>query len=211
MSAQTIYDELLRAGMTHEGACAMLGNMQCESGLKANIAQRGMTKLTDAQYTKLFDANPEHCISDCIGYGLCQWTYPARKRNLRQFARNWGVSVGAEDMQTAFVIEEMTTEYANLWEYLCETDDLYTAAARICKEYERPAVNNIQARYEAAAEFAGSMEKQCCAANDNESDMTVLIIQALLVLRGYSVELSGRGDGKTLEALRDYMKSMEEK
>lgn len=153
MSAQTIYDELLRAGMTHEGACAMLGNMQCESGLKANIAQRGMTKLTDAQYTKLFDANPEHCISDGIGYGLCQWTYPARKRNLRQFARNWGVSVGAEDMQTAFVIEEMTTEYANLWEYLCETDDLYTAAARICKEYERPAVNNVDERYDAAQKY----------------------------------------------------------
>ena len=206
MSAQTIYDELRRAGMTHEGACAMLGNMQCESGLKANIAQRGMTKLTDAQYTKLFDANPERCISDGVGYGLCQWTYPQRKRNLRQFARNWGVSVGAEDMQTAFVIEEMRTEYAALWEYLCETDDLYTAAARICKEYERPAVNNVQARFDAAQKFSAELQN---TKNEAGADMTVLIMQALLVLRGYSVELSGRGDGKTLEALRDYMKSME--
>lgn len=206
MSAQTIYDELRRAGMTHEGACAMLGNMQCESGLKANIAQRGMTKLTDAQYTKLFDANPERCISDGVGYGLCQWTYPQRKRNLRQFARNWGVSVGAEDMQTAFVIEEMRTEYAALWEYLCETDDLYTAAARICKEYERPAVNNVQARFDATQKFSAELQN---TKNEIGADMAVLIIQALLVLRGYSVELSGRGDGKTLEALRDYMKSME--
>lgn len=47
--------------------------------------------------------------------------------------------------------------------------------------------------------------------SETGADMTVLIMQALLVLRGYSVELSGRGDGKTLEALRDYMKSMEEK
>ena len=143
--------------MTHEGACAMLGNMQEESGLKANIAQRGMTSLTDAQYTKLFDVNPERCISDGIGYGLCQWTYPQRKRNLRQFARNWGVSVGAEDMQTAFVIEEMTTEYAALWKYLCETDELYTATERICKEYERPAVNNVDERYKAAQEFSASL------------------------------------------------------
>ena len=51
MSEHTIYTDLRRAGMTHEGACAMLGNMQCESSLKANIAQRGMTSLTDAQYT----------------------------------------------------------------------------------------------------------------------------------------------------------------
>ena len=208
MSAQTIYDELRRAGMTHEGACAMLGNMQCESGLKSNIAQRGMTSLTDAQYTKLFDANPERCISDGVGYGLCQWTYPQRKRNLRQFARNWGVSVGAEDMQTAFAVEELKTEYAALWKFLCETDDLYTAAARICKEYERPAVNNVQARFDAAQKFSAELQNTKSEAG---ADMTVLIMQALLVLRGYSVELSGRGDGKTLEALRDYMKSMEEK
>ena len=207
MSAQTIYDELRRAGMTHEGACAMLGNMQCESGLKANIAQRGMTSLTDAQYTKLFDVNPERCISDGVGYGLCQWTYPARKKNLRQFARNWGVSVGAEDMQTAFAVEELKTEYAALWEYLCETDELYTATERICKEYERPAVNNVHARFDAAQKFSAELQ---VTQSEAESDMTVLIIQALLVLRGYSVELSGRGDGKTLEALRDYMKSMEE-
>lgn len=157
MSAQTIYDDLRRAGMTHEGACAMLGNMQAESSLKADIAQRSMTSLTDAQYTKLFDANPERCISDGVGYGLCQWTYPQRKRNLRQFARNWGVSVGAEDMQTAFAVYELKTEYAALWEYLCKTDELYTAAERICKEYERPAVNNVDARYKAAQEFSATL------------------------------------------------------
>ena len=157
MSAQTIYDELRRAGMTHEGACAMLGNMQCESSLKADIAQRGMTSLTDAQYTKLFDANPERCISDGVGYGLCQWTHPVRKKNLRQFARNWDVSVGAEDMQTAFAVDELKTEYKALWKYLCETDELYTAAERICKEYERPAVNNVDARYKAAQEFAAEI------------------------------------------------------
>ena len=208
MSAQTIYDELRRAGMTHEGACAMLGNMQCESGLKANIAQRGMTSLTDAQYTKLFDTNPERCISDSVGYGLCQWTYPQRKRNLRRFARNWGVSVGAEDMQTAFAVDELKTEYAALWKYLCETDELYTATERICKEYERPAVNNVQARFDVAQKFSAMLQN---TQSEAKSDMTVLIIQALLVLRGYSVELNGRGDGRTLEALRDYMKTMEEK
>lgn len=157
MSAQTIYDDLIRAGMTHEGACAMLGNMQCESGLKANIAQRGMTTLTDAQYTKLFDENPERCINDSVGYGLCQWTYPQRKKNLRQFAWNWDVSVGAEDMQTAFAVEELKTEYAGLWAYLCETDELYLATERICKEFERPAVNNVDERYKAALEFSAKL------------------------------------------------------
>ena len=174
MSAQTIYDDLRRAGMTHEGACAMLGNMQCESRFNANIVQIGMTSLTDAQYTKLFDANPERCISDGIGYGLCQWTYPQRKRNLRQFARNWGVSVGAEDMQTAFAIEELKTEYAALWEYLCKTDDLYTATERICKEYERPAVNNVDARYKAAQEFSATLDAMGAAGNSPDAAATAM-------------------------------------
>ena len=174
MSAQTIYDELRRAGMTHEGACAMLGNMQAESGLKANIAQRGMTSLTDAQYTKLFDTNPERCISDSIGYGLCQWTYPQRKRNLRQFARNWGVSVGAEDMQTAFAVEELKTEYAALWKFLCETDELYTATERICKEFERPEVNNVDERYEAAQEFSATLAVTGAAGTSSDAAATAM-------------------------------------
>ena len=177
MSVQTIYTDLRRAGMTHEGACAMLGNMQCESGLKANIAQRGMTSLTDAQYTEFFDSNPERCISDGVGYGLCQWTFPQRKRNLRQFARNWGVSVGAEDMQTAFAVDELKTEYAALWKYLCETDDLYTAAERICKEYERPAVNNVDERYEAAQEFSAKLA--AIGATDTSPDTTNTAIELI--------------------------------
>lgn len=172
MSAQTIYNDLRRAGMTHEGACAMLGNMQCESSLNANIAQRGMTTLTDVKYTWLFNAKPEQCIGDGIGYGLCQWTDPQRKRNLRQFAQNWDVSVGAEDMQTAFAVEELKTEYASLWEYLCSTDELYNATERICKEFERPKVNNVQARYEAAAEFAQRFGQENNATSESPSAVT---------------------------------------
>lgn len=165
MSAHTIYNDLRRAGMTHEGACAMLGNMQCESIMHSNNLQdsyNNLFKLSDEQYTALVDAgkptyNGKYFANDSAGYGLCQWTSPARKRNLRQFARNWGVSVGAEDMQTAFAVEELKTEYAALWEYLCKTDDLYSAAERICKEYERPAENNVDARYKAAQEFSATL------------------------------------------------------
>ena len=41
MSAKTIYDRLRSHGMTAAGACAMIGNMSAESGLKANIAPSG--------------------------------------------------------------------------------------------------------------------------------------------------------------------------
>lgn len=66
MSAKTIYNQLRKNGMTAAGACAMLGNMNAESGLKSNIAQRGMTQLTDEEYTRQATATPFLRQSSCM-------------------------------------------------------------------------------------------------------------------------------------------------
>lgn len=147
MSAKTIYDRLINAGMTETGAMAMLCNMYAESGLKANIAQRGMTKLTDEQYTAAADAGTINFVNDAVGYGLCQWTFWSRKKWLLEFCRERGVSAGNEAAQVEFCIAELKTDYPSLWQYLCSTGDLYTAVDRVCREYERPAVNNVDTRY----------------------------------------------------------------
>lgn len=132
--------------MTPIAACAMGGNMMCESNMTANIVQLGMTTLTDAQYTAAADAGTINFTYDAIGYGLCQWTYYARKQRLMEYAKSMGASVGDETMQVNFCLAELRGEYPALWEYLKAAQDLYGAAARICKEYERPAVNNIADR-----------------------------------------------------------------
>ena len=132
--------------MTPIAACAMGGNMYCESTMHSNIAQRGMTSLSDAEYTAAADAGTIDFAHDAVGYGLCQWTYYTRKQKLLEYARAYGTSVGDETMQVKFCLEELRTEYASLWAYLQTAQGLYEAAARICKEYERPAMNNIQDR-----------------------------------------------------------------
>lgn len=106
MSAKEIYIRLREYGLTIESACAMLGNMQAESSLKSNIAQRGMTSLSDEAYTTRADNGALDFVNDGVGYGLCQWTYHSRKRALREFARARGVSVGNEAMQVYFACEE---------------------------------------------------------------------------------------------------------
>ena len=151
MSAQTIYIRLLNAGMSPVGACALLGNMQAESALRSGNVQDGCG-YTDEDYTARVDAGRLDFI-DGIGYGLCQWTYGPRKRNLLSFARSRGVSVGEEDMQVDFCIQELRTEYPALWLYLCSATGIYEAAERICTEYERPAVNNVPVRAEYANRF----------------------------------------------------------
>lgn len=72
MSNRTIYDTLRAAGLTAEGACALMGNMAAESTMKANIAQRGMTHMSDADYTAAADNGMIDFANDSVGYGLCQ-------------------------------------------------------------------------------------------------------------------------------------------
>ena len=146
MNKLTILTALVRGGMTPIAACAMGGNMMCESNMQSDIAQRGMTKLTDAEYTAAADSGAIDFALDAVGYGLCQWTYSTRKQRLLEYAKSMGASVGDEAMQVDFCLKELRGEYPALWEYLASAQDLYGAAARICKEYERPAVNNIADR-----------------------------------------------------------------
>ena len=150
----SIYGALVRAGMTAAGACGLMGNMQAESGMKSNIVQRGMTALSDGEYTRRADAGELDFIRDCAGYGLCQWTYWSRKQALLRFARERGVSVGDEGMQVEFCLSELRCEYPALRRFLCETQDVRAAAERVCREYERPAVNNVDARAAYAARLA---------------------------------------------------------
>lgn len=225
MGAKEIYSRLRAAGLTIEGTCGLMGNMQAESGMQANIAQRGMTRLSDEDYTASADMGAIDFAHDAVGYGLCQWTYWSRKRALLEFARARGVSVGDEAMQVDFCIAEMGISYPGLLALLKSVNDVYTAAAEVCTGYERPAVNNIPARatyaqniYSAATAEAweGGADKPTekpaetptetfwpprmldyKAGRKNLRGADVLVLQALLVARGYACPTNGDFDSKT--------------
>lgn len=153
MSNQAIYSTLRGAGLTAEGACGLMGNMMAESGMKSNIAQRGMTSMSDEQYTTAADTGLIDFTRDSVGYGLCQWTYYTRKAALLACARNRGVSVGDENMQVQFCLKELREDYPAVLDKLCKSHDLLDCAQTVCRFYERPAVNNVGPRYEYAQNF----------------------------------------------------------
>ena len=154
MSKQSIYNQLINAGLSKAGACGLMGNMNAESAMRANNAQDGMTKLSDAEYTAGVDNGTyTNFVRDAVGYGLCQWTYWSRKQALYDFAKQKGVSIGDEAMQVEFAIQEIKTGYPGLWNFLCTTESVQDAASRVCTEYERPAVNNITVRSSAGLRF----------------------------------------------------------
>ena len=153
MSIKTIYDQLRAAGLTAEGACGLMGNMMAESSMQANIAQRGMTTLADDVYTAAADMGTIDFVHDSVGYGLCQWTYWSRKQGLFSFAATSGTSVGDEAMQVQFCVKELREDFPNVWIVLTGSHDLYECARIVCLQYERPAVNNVDARYSFAVDF----------------------------------------------------------
>lgn len=161
MSTQSIYRQLTSAGLSKAGACGMMGNMNAESAMRANNAQDGMTKLSDAEYTAGVDNGTyTNFVRDAVGYGLCQWTYWTRKQELYNFAKAKGVSIGNEAMQVEFALQELKNNYPTLWKFLCTTDNVHDAAARICTEYERPAVNNINVRASCALRYFEEMSEE---------------------------------------------------
>lgn len=154
MSEQNIWNLLRSNGLSEAGAAAIMGNMMCESNLIACRLQGDFTpKYSKSQeYARQVDSGVLS-KSDFVyrgpnggGWGLIQFTYPSRKAGLYDFVKAKGVSIGDETAQVLYVIKELQTEYAGLYTYLKSTMDLNAATSRVCKEYERPAYNNIADR-----------------------------------------------------------------
>jgi hypothetical protein len=55
-------------------------------------------------------------------------------------------------VQLDFIVFELGQDYPDLLDFLRSTQDIYAAADRVCREYERPAVNNVDRRYSFAME-----------------------------------------------------------
>lgn len=159
---EMLYSELRKAGMTHAGACAVLGNVQHESAfIPNNVEDRG--KISDAAYTAAVD-NGSYArfqfSGDKLGYGLAQWTY-SRKTALYDFWRQSGKSsIGDAGMQIAFLIKEMKEQYPIQWNLCCTSDDLYGCTWELLDRWENPAEkqDNMIRRYESAQRFSKQFE-----------------------------------------------------
>jgi murein L,D-transpeptidase YcbB/YkuD len=146
MTANESIDYFVSAGMTLEGACGLWGNIMAESGGKSNNAQNDLTPLSDDAYTAAADNGTINFVDDSVGYGLCQWTYKTRKKNLLNYAKSQGKSVGDHQLQLDFILKELQIDFPKVRSLLMSTTNIATAARRVCTEYEMPEVKNVDAR-----------------------------------------------------------------
>lgn len=175
MNVLSILKALVDGGMSPVAACAMAGNMQAESALVSINLQDSYERAlgyNDSSYTVAVDNGSysmERFVGDQAGYGLCQWTHKKRKSNLYAFAKASGASVGDEAMQVQFCLAEFAVDFRSLFDYLKTTTDIETATGKICKEFEKPAVNNISVRTKYAQQIYSQYGAQLVAAPIQQS------------------------------------------
>lgn len=174
-----IYQQCIKFGLTKEAACAILGNIQEESGFNPiNLEDRANKALglTDEQYTQKVDSGEwddfetDHGVYG--GYGLCQWTYPDRKRLLQSFAKVYGSSIGDYKMQTGFMLWEFKKCYPAILQKLMTSHDLEALVHVLLYEWENPAekVNNMKRRLANAQRFYDVVKNADDSAIINDAD-----------------------------------------
>lgn len=153
-------------GMTYEGACGFIGNLQAESFVAPEtveelLCQRysedGRTeykrpvytaeniKNNNTIYTMAVDSGTItkeeflHPRGKHYGYGLNQATTENRKSMLWRHTKGAGKSISDLDGQLEYLFEELKTMFPSLLKFLRETESVYDASDKVLLEYECPA------------------------------------------------------------------------
>nr|DAX23671.1 MAG TPA: hypothetical protein [Caudoviricetes sp.] len=72
------------------------------------------------------------------GYGLAQWTSPKRKEKLYNLARSKGKSIGDENIQLEYLINELRISYSKVWKTLQNAKSVREASDIVLKQFEMP-------------------------------------------------------------------------
>ena len=160
---QTIYNICRQQGMTEAGALATVGNFQCESTcepfrVEGDFSPYKTISLAYVQGVTDGSISRYQFSHDGKGFGLYQLTFWSRKQEYYDYWKASNDKLDSAELQTLFAIKEMKRDFSMLWTFLTQTNDIFTACSRICREFERPAVNNIDARFQAANRYKNELD-----------------------------------------------------
>jgi len=152
-----MYRRFRKAGMTVEGACAVLGQIQHEGVFISNNAEDSK-KIVDAIYTRQVDngiITKQQFMYDGVGYGYAQWTFPDRKGKMYDFHRARGKSIGDSETQIDFLIWEMQHDFPVQWRLVTSSHDLAECSWQLLDKWENPDGKDRQKsiRYKSAKDF----------------------------------------------------------
>ena len=151
---KTAYLRFTDAGMTPQGVCGLIGNLEAESdGFWPNrleylcvkrLKENGKT-YTDESYTAAIDSGEISCEEFLhplpgkqYGYGLAQWTTPSRKSGLYNLARHRAVSIADLDMQLDYLLTELEEKFPGVLKVLKSTNSIQEASDIVLIKFESP-------------------------------------------------------------------------
>mgnify|MGYP002536505463 CR=1 FL=1 len=139
---EKIWNYLKAKGLPDCGIAGLMGNLYAESCLIPTNLQNSYEKalsFTDAAYTAAVDNGTyQNFVKDSAGYGLAQWTYWSRKKNLLDFAKKKGKSIGDLEMQLDFLWNELQG-YTVVISTLKTAKTVRAASDSVLLNFERPA------------------------------------------------------------------------
>lgn len=197
--AKYIYDQLIAAGVTKEGACAVLGNIQAESAFIVNNLEDTKNRslgLSDAQYTEQVDNGTyTNFVRDAGGYGLPQWTYWSRKQGFLNYAKSKNKSIGDLTTQVEYIIKEFQESFSSIWNQLKTSTDLYNLTWILLDKWENPAVKNITIRYQYAQTWYNQIQSAPSPSIAKKEDTKLTLTQAIETLLNVARKELGYHEG----------------
>lgn len=227
MNDQEIFEQLRRVGFSVVVCLAWMGNWKEEANLEACRLQGDFQpdRWPSKEYARKVDnrlVSDEWFYRDGKGWGLPQFTFWSRKKGFLELCRKKGVSISDRETQIEYAIYELNNEpqYAKLKEFLktCGDNQLYEAVERICREFERPAYNNVNVRYQYALDVKNQLQAKATEQIDNGIERfwpprmicngmngpDVSVLQSLLTAHGYVVAVNGVFSDSTEKAARKF-------
>ena len=152
---KAIWTFLYGKGLNAYAVAGLMGNLYAESALRPNNLQNSFERklgMSDKGYTTAVNnGSYKNFGDDRAGYGLAQWTWPARKKNLLIFAKAQGKSIDDLQMQLDFLWQELQG-YSKSLAALKEGKSIKAVSDVILLDFEKPAdksndVKNRRARF----------------------------------------------------------------
>ena len=160
---QTIYNQLRKHGITEAGALGCIGNFWCESNCEPYRLQGDFSPYRTASHIYVQNVtngsiSREQFSKDAKGFGIYQLTYWTRKQGYYDYWKQSGKNLDNAELQVDYAVKEMQSDFTQLLAFLKATTDVFTATSRVCREFERPAVNNIDARFSATKRIQNEID-----------------------------------------------------
>lgn len=142
-----IWEYLVKKLGNEYGAAGLMGNLQAESGLYPDRVQGDVPYSSYSQeYTSQVDSG-EISESEFVnngpgggGYGLAQWTFPARKQALYDLYQSGGYSsIGSIDLALDYLWIELTNTYTGVLDTLRTAESVREASDVVLHDFENPA------------------------------------------------------------------------